>query len=39
VSDYLLQRYKGAAWDKMNDLDNDTDAEKIADIMGVRGAA
>ena len=41
VSDYLPQPYKGAAWDEMDEIDNDTDAdaEKIADFMDVRGAA
>jgi hypothetical protein len=44
VSDYLPQPYKGAAaWDEMDDIDNDTDAdadaEKTADFIEVRGVA
>lgn len=42
VSDYLPQPYKGAAaWDEMDDIDNDidADAEKTGDFMDVRGAA
>jgi len=43
VSDYLPQPYKGPAWDEMDDIDNDTDAdadvEKTTDFMDVRGAA
>jgi hypothetical protein len=41
VSDYLPQPYKDAAWDEMDDIDNDidADAEKTADFMDVRGAA
>lgn len=43
VSDYLPQPYKGAAWDEMDDIDNDTDAdadaEKTADFIDVQGAA
>jgi hypothetical protein len=43
VSDYLPQPYKGATWDEMYDIDNDTDADadakKTADFMDVRGAA
>jgi len=41
VSDYLPQPYKDAAWDEMDDIDNDTDTdvEKTAAFMDVRGAA
>lgn len=41
VSDYLPQPYKGAAWDEVDDLDNDTDAdaEKTANFMDGQGAA
>jgi hypothetical protein len=41
VSDYLPQPYNGAAWDEMDDPDNDTDAdtEKTADFMDMRDAA
>jgi hypothetical protein len=41
VSDYLPQPYKDAAWDEMDDIDNDTDAdaEKPADFLDVRGTA
>ncbi len=41
VSDYLPQPYNGAAWDEMDDLDNDTDADahKTVDFVDVRDAA
>lgn len=41
VSDYLPQPYKGAAWDEMDDIDNDidADAEKTADFLDVLRAA
>jgi len=41
VSDYLPQPCKGAAWDEIDDLDNDTDAdaEKTANFMDGQGAA